>query len=100
MSSTVLSRQFVDSRIGSDRHTFDLLHQLTPEGSPTFYTYTIPPQDVLDLGCGQGFWAEEAVKQWPSSHVTAFDIVDLGRVVRKRLSPELSAHVLWLQGNL
>ena len=74
-----------------------------PEGSPTFYEYCGQvPTEVLDIGCGRGIWAAETATMWKyrNCHVTAFDIVDLGRTVRQTLDPEISAHVLWVQGNL
>ena len=32
--------------------------------SLTMYQFTEPPPLTLDIGCGSGFWALEAAKQW------------------------------------
>lgn len=82
---------------------YDLLHYLTPSGSPTFHNFGHrPPLDVLDLGCGEGYWAAEAATVWKTAgtYVTAFDIVDLGRPLRKTLDPEIARQIIWVKGNL
>lgn len=87
----------------SDYCTEEFLHKLMPPGSPTFYEYCgQPPTDILDIGSGRGYWAAEAATtwKWKNAHVTAFDIVDLGRPLRQALEPEISAHVFWVKGNL
>lgn len=33
----------------------------------TMHQFESPPAVVLDLGCGSGYWALEAAKQWPVS---------------------------------
>lgn len=33
--------------------------------SLTMHQFAEPPALTLDLGCGSGFWAMEAAKQWP-----------------------------------
>ena len=30
----------------------------------TMHEFVEPPELTLDLGCGSGFWAMEAAKQW------------------------------------
>ena len=86
----------------SDYCTNEFLRKLMPPGSPTFFEYTQPPIDILDIGCGRGYWAAEAATTWKhkNAYVTAFDIVDLGRPLRQSLEPDISAHILWVQGNL
>ncbi|EJD03744.1 uncharacterized protein FOMMEDRAFT_19108 [Fomitiporia mediterranea MF3/22] len=56
-----------------------LLRRLNPTGSPSFRDYPYPPQDVLDLGCGQGTWAQEAAAAWAESgtRIVGYDLVDL-----------------------
>lgn len=36
--------------------------------SLTIHQFTEPPSVVLDLGCGGGYWAIEAAKQWKVRH--------------------------------
>jgi ubiquinone/menaquinone biosynthesis C-methylase UbiE len=87
----------------SDYYTNELLHYLTPPGSPSFHDFgRNPPRDVLDLGCGEGYWAAEAASAWKAAGtiVTAFDIVDLGRPLRKTLDSEIAQRIIWVKGNL
>lgn len=57
----------------------------------------MPPQHVLDLGCGQGLWAKEAAGAWAEhgTQVVGFDLVDL---IDK--SAETSEAISWRRGNL
>ncbi|KIP11778.1 hypothetical protein PHLGIDRAFT_124666 [Phlebiopsis gigantea 11061_1 CR5-6] len=95
-------QSYSDMSLQNDISTHEFLRKLMPEGSPTFYEYCGQvPTEVLDLGCGRGTWAAETAAMWKyrNCHVTAFDVVDLGRIVRQSLDQEISAHVLWVQGN-
>ncbi|KAI0347976.1 hypothetical protein BDW22DRAFT_1320462 [Trametopsis cervina] len=86
----------------NDYYTYELQHFLAPFGSPTFHDFgDSPPRDVLDLGCGEGYWAAEAAIVWKAAGtvVTAFDIVDLGRPLRKALDPETQQRLIWVKGN-
>jgi trans-aconitate methyltransferase len=35
------------------------------------------PTNVLDLGCGQGYWLLDASHHWPYAKFTGFDLVDV-----------------------
>ncbi|KAF7374822.1 Methyltransf-25 domain-containing protein [Mycena sanguinolenta] len=52
-------------------------------GGLTVHQFDTPPQFVLDLGCGSGYWAMEAAKQWPNAQIVGFDL--------KAIQPELLA---------
>ena len=92
----------------SDFQTHQLLSKLTRADSPTFHTFgKKPPADVLDLGCGEGFWVLHAAKLWKanSTHVVGFDLIDMhnneGGEVNPNLEPEQSPkNVAWKRGNL
>lgn len=86
-----------------ERRFMDLLLKLLPTESPTFYDYgSRPPKTVLDLGCGKGYWAAYAAKQWKfaNSKITAFDLIDLGDSLREEVDPEVAANIFWVRGNL
>lgn len=87
----------------SDYYTYDLLHHLTPAGSPSFHDFgDNPPREVLDLGCGEGYWAADAVSTWMAAGtvVTAYDLVNLNRPLKKALDPEIERRIMWAHGNL
>ncbi|KAK7033191.1 Methyltransf-25 domain-containing protein [Favolaschia claudopus] len=46
-------------------------------GGLTAHQFESPPQVVLDLGCGGGYWALEAAKQWPSAQIVGYDLKDI-----------------------
>ena len=54
------------------------------------------------MGCGEGYWAAEAAMTWKAAGtvVTAFDVVDLGRPLRKTLDAETAQRIIWVKGNL
>lgn len=83
----------------SDYCTHELLSHLTPEGSPTFLV-TRRPQNILDLGCGRGLWVAETAVTWKHARITAFDVVDLSRLVREWLPPSVASRITWMKGNL
>ncbi|KAI0073958.1 S-adenosyl-L-methionine-dependent methyltransferase [Panus rudis PR-1116 ss-1] len=90
----------------SDYYTTELLLQLTPNGSPTFWDYgkTKRPTNVLDLGCGEGYWAAHTALAWKEygTRVTAFDLVDPGSTLRpilEDLDPEVAGRIRWETGN-
>jgi malonyl-CoA O-methyltransferase len=44
------------------------------------------PENLLDLGCGTGFAAEAAAKQWPRAQITALDAApSMLRMARRKL---------------
>ncbi|CAK5280404.1 unnamed protein product [Mycena citricolor] len=61
----------------AERYAHYLLRRLLPSGSPTFYLYSTPPSSVLDLGCGQGMWLNDAARLWRSTNFFGFDLVDV-----------------------
>ncbi|THH33148.1 hypothetical protein EUX98_g1041 [Antrodiella citrinella] len=90
------------SSLNNDYYAYDLYHRLSPTGSPSFHDYGHkPPRHVLDLGCGEGYWAAEAATTWKEAgtKVTAFDLVDLGSAVRKSIEPDVAKKMKWMKGN-
>ncbi|KAI0640010.1 hypothetical protein C8Q77DRAFT_1152924 [Trametes polyzona] len=91
----------------NDFQTHELLRRLTPPDSPTFHNFgKKPPAEVLDLGCGEGFWVLHAAKLWKSHHtkVTGLDLIDLHNNHCGEVSPKLEpAHtpknVTWFRSN-
>ncbi|KAJ6621493.1 hypothetical protein B0H10DRAFT_2017534 [Mycena sp. CBHHK59/15] len=68
----------------SDRQTWELLRKLNAVNSPSFYNYGgRPPQNVLDLGCGQGHWMLDAAIAWQAAgtQITGFDMVDMTKAL-------------------
>ncbi|KAL5519176.1 hypothetical protein ACEPAH_859 [Sanghuangporus vaninii] len=61
----------------NDAYFHLLLRRLNTSGTPSFREYLCPPEDVLDLGCGQGTWVQEAAAAWPAAKIVGYDIVDL-----------------------
>jgi hypothetical protein len=83
------------------------------------HQFNKPPAVVLDLGCGSGFWAIEAAKQWKVCHVDlsileisflihpqsstifGFDIQDIQpRPCVLNLHKDLARRIKWVHGNL
>ncbi|KAI0784910.1 hypothetical protein C8Q75DRAFT_776738 [Abortiporus biennis] len=86
----------------NDYCTYELLHKICPDHSPTFHNYDMnPPLQVLDLGCGEGYWAAEAATTWKHSNtkVTAFDLFDLGNALRETLDKDVRSNITWVSGN-
>lgn len=81
----------------SDYYTNVLLQRLNKKKTPSFHDYTVPPQHVLDLGCGEGHWVKEAAAAWAEhgTQIVGFDLVDL---VDKSVGS--SDAVSWKRGNL
>lgn len=79
----------------SDFYLDTLLKRLNPKDTPTFHDYKVPPQEVLDLGCGEGTWVKDAAAAWSEAgaKVTGFDLVDL--VSKDAVPPNVS----WSLGN-
>ncbi|KAI0720115.1 hypothetical protein C8T65DRAFT_706094 [Cerioporus squamosus] len=91
----------------NDYQTHQLLCRLKPGDSPTFHKFgKKPPADVLDLGCGEGFWVHHAAKLWKSSNtkVTGLDLIDVHNnhvgEVHPNLEPaQVPKNVTWLRAN-
>ncbi|KAH9897812.1 hypothetical protein C8Q73DRAFT_819387 [Cubamyces lactineus] len=91
----------------NDFQTHELLRKLTPVDSPTFHNFgKRPPAEVLDLGCGEGFWVLHAAKLWKSHHtkVTGLDLIDVHNNNVGEVNPQLEpAHtpknVTWFRAN-
>lgn len=81
----------------SDAYFNLLLRRLNTERSPSFHNYALPPRTVLDLGCGQGIWVQEAAAAWAEAgtKIVGFDLVDLVSEITK-----LSPSTYWKRGNL
>ncbi|KAJ7761879.1 hypothetical protein DFH07DRAFT_814409 [Mycena maculata] len=88
-------------------------------GGLTMHQFDAPPQVVLDLGCGGGYWAMEAAKQWPNAQIIGFDLKDIqpellqldayymrcledggGSPHPLPLANELAGRLRWVHGNL
>ncbi|KAF7336691.1 Methyltransf-25 domain-containing protein [Mycena venus] len=88
-------------------------------GGLTAHHFDETPQVILDLGCGSGFWAMEAAKQWPNAQIIGFDLKDIQPELFQLdasymrcledcgLSPkplpianEIASRVRWVHGNL
>ncbi|KAI8990596.1 hypothetical protein BD414DRAFT_535882 [Trametes punicea] len=91
----------------NDYQTHELLRRLTPADSPTFHHFgKKPPAEVLDLGCGEGFWVLHAAKLWRSHHtkVTGLDLIDMHNNDAGEVHPQLEPgytpkNVTWFRAN-
>ena len=92
----------------SDYQAHQLLCKLTRADSPTFHNFgKKPPSDVLDLGCGEGFWVLHAAKLWKSSNtrVVGLDLIDMHNNEAGEVHPHLESehtpkNVAWKRANL
>ena len=92
----------------SDYQAHQLLCRLMRADSPSFHKWgKKPPADVLDLGCGEGFWVLHAAKLWKSfgTKVTGLDLIDLhnnevGEVHPGREPAHVPKNVTWVRANL
>ncbi|KAF8071832.1 hypothetical protein FPV67DRAFT_1577947 [Lyophyllum atratum] len=69
----------------------------------TVHQFDTPPAVVLDLGCGSGYWAIEAAKEWNSSTIVGYDVRDIQpNLFAKGMEPhkEIAHRVKWVHGNL
>lgn len=67
-------------------------------GSVSFVNFEVPPQRVLDLGCGTGCWAIEAAKEWPECSVVGFDLANIQHSL-KIIEPSVAKRIEWKHGN-
>ncbi|KAJ7126888.1 S-adenosyl-L-methionine-dependent methyltransferase [Mycena epipterygia] len=98
---------------------WDQMFLRTCFGGLTMHQFDTPPERVLDLGCGGGYWVLEAAKQWPNAHITGFDLTqiqpellqldafymeclqDAGQSAHPLpIADALAARVRWVHGNL
>ncbi|VDB86572.1 unnamed protein product [Peniophora sp. CBMAI 1063] len=56
------------------------------------------PEQVLDLGCGAGWWVVHAASQWPETEFVGFDLVNV-QVPTRYLEPSLGRRISWQHGN-
>ena len=92
----------------SDYQTYQLLSKLMRADSPTFHNFgKKPPADVLDLGCGEGFWVLHAAKLWKSNNtrVVGLDLIDMHTNEAGEVHPHLEPvqhpkNVAWERANL
>ncbi|KAF9007595.1 hypothetical protein BDQ17DRAFT_1324155 [Cyathus striatus] len=60
-----------------------------------------PPEKVLDLGCGMGYWAIEAAKQWPQSTIVGLDVAKIQPpLALLRDYKPIASRVQWINENL
>ncbi|KAJ7274314.1 S-adenosyl-L-methionine-dependent methyltransferase [Mycena haematopus] len=88
-------------------------------GGLTVHQFDTPPQFILDLGCGSGYWAMEAAKQWPNAQIVGFDLKDIQPELLQleasymrcledcglsaeplAIANEIASRVQWVHGNL
>ncbi|KAJ7455356.1 hypothetical protein B0H11DRAFT_2067763 [Mycena galericulata] len=88
-------------------------------GGLTMHQFDTPPKVILDLGCGGGYWAMEAAKQWPNAQIIGFDLKDIQPELLELdahymrcledggqsphplpLANELAGRLKWMHGNL
>uniref|UniRef100_A0A8H7Y0J2 Methyltransferase domain-containing protein n=1 Tax=Psilocybe cubensis TaxID=181762 RepID=A0A8H7Y0J2_PSICU len=69
-------------------------------GGLTNHHFQDPPQMVLDLGCGTGYWAIEAAQQWPNSKIYGYDVANVQPCLEHmgKFKP-LSRRIQWVHGN-
>jgi len=87
---------------GSDMINFDNWDQMFLQscfGGLTVHQFDTPPQVILDLGCGGGYWAMEAAKQWPNAQIVGFDLKDIQPELFQ-LDASYMSRVRWEHGNL
>ncbi|KAI5831320.1 hypothetical protein K523DRAFT_371508 [Schizophyllum commune Tattone D] len=46
-------------------------------GGATMFPCGTAPRAVLDLGCGEGWWAMNAAQDWPNTHFVGLDITNV-----------------------
>ncbi|KAI1793140.1 S-adenosyl-L-methionine-dependent methyltransferase [Ganoderma leucocontextum] len=91
----------------NDYQTHQLLSKLMRADSPTFHNFgKKPPADVLDLGCGEGFWVLHAAKLWKSNNtrVVGLDLIDMHTNEAGEVHPHLEPvqspkNVVWERAN-
>ncbi|KAJ7650178.1 hypothetical protein FB45DRAFT_887172 [Roridomyces roridus] len=88
-------------------------------GGLTMHQFDAPPRVILDLGCGGGYWAMEAARQWPNARIIGFDLKDIQPELLQLdayymrsledsgleasalpLAAELGGRLKWVHGNL
>ncbi|RDB26274.1 Demethylmenaquinone methyltransferase [Hypsizygus marmoreus] len=84
--------------------TFDTWDNMFIRGSLqnlTVHQFETPPAVVLDLGCGNGYWAIEAAKEWKTSTIVGYDLrkaqPNLFKFEQYR---DIAHRVKWVHGNL
>ncbi|KAH9849271.1 hypothetical protein C2E23DRAFT_870791 [Lenzites betulinus] len=91
----------------NDYQTYELLRRLAPVDSPTFHHFgKKAPAEVLDLGCGEGFWVLHAAKLWKPNHtkVTGLDLIDMHNNNVGEVHPQFEPaptpkNVTWFRSN-
>ncbi|GLB40314.1 putative ubiE/COQ5 methyltransferase family protein [Lyophyllum shimeji] len=67
----------------------------------TMHQFDSPPAVVLDLGCGSGYWAIEAAKEWKSSTIVGYDVRNIQpRLFAFEEYKDVAHRVKWIHGNL
>ncbi|KAF8896458.1 hypothetical protein BD779DRAFT_586901 [Infundibulicybe gibba] len=89
------------SKAMQDYDHWDHLLRASHCRSLTMHQFDKPPSTVLDLGCGTGYWAMEAAKQWPGCTVVGYDVLHIQPDLRR--FPDhcgLAGRISWEWGNL
>ncbi|KIY43978.1 hypothetical protein FISHEDRAFT_52130 [Fistulina hepatica ATCC 64428] len=71
-------------------------------GGFSLYDFAIPPQSVLDLGCGCGYWIFEAAKRWKNTRFVGFDMNDMQPKLtgeHMRHHQDLASRIEWVHGD-
>lgn len=87
-----------------DKRTHELFRDLNHTGTPTFCDFSsCPPRRVLDLGCGEGWWAVSAAQHWRKhgTEVVGFDLLDLANNMwhLPSCSDSMQPNISWKRGN-
>ncbi|KIL67526.1 hypothetical protein M378DRAFT_260638 [Amanita muscaria Koide BX008] len=66
----------------------------------TVHQFNSSPSTVLDLGCGTGFWAIQAAKQWPTASVTGYDMLPIQPDLNELdMHQDVADRIEWVHGN-
>ncbi|KAL1745666.1 hypothetical protein HDZ31DRAFT_62871 [Schizophyllum fasciatum] len=58
------------------QHQAEVLYRRL-SGTLTMFPCRIAPRTVLELGCGEGWWAMEAAKTWSDAQIVALDVANV-----------------------
>lgn len=83
-----------------DLETWSHLSVIRFLGRLTVYNFSVPPEVILDLGCGTGVWVVNAAKEFKSSTIVGLDLEDIQPPLDKMGCSDIARRVRWVHGNL